>query len=60
MVKIYAGPAGCTAIDSTIDSAAGHLADSIVEGVINTRCMTLVCLLLWALWLPAHIIVKGL
>lgn len=47
-------------LDGAIETAANQLADSLVAGLTKKRCALFVCLMLWAVWLPAHIIVNGL
>jgi len=60
MDTIQAQPVAGDAFDGAIETAASGLADSLVAGLTKKRCAFLVCLMLWAVWLPAHIIVNGL
>jgi hypothetical protein len=47
-------------LDGAIETAASELADSLVAGLTKKRGALFVCLMLWAIWLPAHIIVNGI
>jgi hypothetical protein len=60
MDTIQAQPVAGDALDGAIETAASRLADSLVAGLTKKRCALLVCLMLWAIWLPAHIILNGL
>jgi hypothetical protein len=60
MANIQAQTVEGASLDGALETAAGQLADSILTGLKKRRWATLVCVMLWALWLPAHIIVNGL
>ena len=60
MAIIQAQTVEGASLDGGLDEAASGLADSLLSGLTKKRAATLLCVMLWALWLPAHIIVNGL
>jgi hypothetical protein len=60
METIQAQTVEGASLDGALENAATNLADSLTSGLKKRRSSVLLCVLLWALSLPAHVIVNGL